>query len=324
MSAARPGLVDIVREFLTAHALMRRLFRRHRAGELRFEELEALVGDDERSVLFRLKELCHAAFRAGNDRPPKHEEALFDLAVGSLFHEAMKFRENFYQREVYGPRVEALRSQAGDHEVDLFDEFTRIQQGVSARLEEGLAESEALLGQTLGPLLGLLAAHGEDPLVLRYLIGNQTIVEEALGQGLDALLARICRNTAVAYLAAGRSLLRSGYYPDAIRVLSAAVDRGSDRSRCDHLVSYARGMQAYLARDYAESVAALSHWADAPTADDAELSAPAHDALARVGQLAEGDDRESILRAASALLARLGERPAAPGSRSAGGGRPGS
>ena len=83
MCAARPGLVDIAREFLTAHELVRRLFDRHREGVLRFEELGQLIGDDERSVLFRLKERCHASFRtSGGDALPMHREALFDLAVG--------------------------------------------------------------------------------------------------------------------------------------------------------------------------------------------------------------------------------------------------
>jgi hypothetical protein len=98
-----------------------------------------------------------------------HREALFDLAVGSLFHEAMKFRENFYQREVYGPRVLALRSEAGEEEGALFDEFERIQEGVSARLEEGLIETEGLLERTVEQLRRLLAAHADDPLVARLL-----------------------------------------------------------------------------------------------------------------------------------------------------------
>ena len=58
------------------------------------------MGDGEDSVLFRLKERCHALFRGG-EQPSEvvmRREALFDLAVGSLFHEAMKFRENLYQR----------------------------------------------------------------------------------------------------------------------------------------------------------------------------------------------------------------------------------
>ena len=127
MPSAEQGLVHIVRDFLDAHQLMERLFRRP-TEELRFEDLQELVGDGEASVLFRLKERCHDLFRgdgaanaaaaAAADR-----EALFDLAVGSLFHEAMSFRENFYQGRFYGPRVRELRERADPESARLFEEF---------------------------------------------------------------------------------------------------------------------------------------------------------------------------------------------------------
>ena len=116
-------LVDILRAFLLADQSMRRIFARYREGVLTFDEVQRLVGDDERSVLFRLKERSHALFRGGDHAPgiATQREALFDLAVGSLFHEAMKFRENLYQRTVYGPKVRALRSQSGPDAAGIFD-----------------------------------------------------------------------------------------------------------------------------------------------------------------------------------------------------------
>ena len=73
-------------------------------------------------------------------------EALFDLAVGSLFHEAMKFRENFYQREVYGPRVRALRTESGAENEALFREFEKILAAVAQRLDEGAARERGAAG----------------------------------------------------------------------------------------------------------------------------------------------------------------------------------
>ncbi len=103
-------ILEILRDFVEVDRLVRGLARRHRAHGLRFPELAALIRDDESSVLFRLKERTHALFRGPGSamRGSTHREALFDLAVGSLFHEAMKLRENLYQREVYGPRVREL------------------------------------------------------------------------------------------------------------------------------------------------------------------------------------------------------------------------
>ena len=145
---------------------MRRLFALYRSDELRFEDLEHLVGDDEHSVLFRLKGRCHALFRQepGRRAVAMRREALFDLAVGSLFHEAMKFRENFYQREVYGPRVRALRTESGAENEALFREFEKILSAVAQRLDEGLHESEALLVQTREQLALLLVEYSRQRL----------------------------------------------------------------------------------------------------------------------------------------------------------------
>ena len=139
MRSAPIGLVDIVREFLLAHRLLRRLFERQRSGGLRFDELQALAGDTEASVLFRLKERCHALFRAGVFGDDVPRVALFDLAVGSLFHEAMKLRENLYQLEVYAPKVEAARREAESGSEGLFEEFERILAASRERLAEAFA-----------------------------------------------------------------------------------------------------------------------------------------------------------------------------------------
>ena len=47
MHAARWGLVDIVRDFLTSHQMMVRLGDRYRRGSLRFSDIENFVGDGE-------------------------------------------------------------------------------------------------------------------------------------------------------------------------------------------------------------------------------------------------------------------------------------
>lgn len=301
------GLVDIARDFLDAHRRVRELFARHRAGELRFHELEDLVGEDRGSVLFRLKERCHASFRNESEGPgqPIHHEALFDLAVGSLFHEAMKLRENFYQREVYGPRVHALRSQAGGNGSAIFDEFARIQEGVSARLEEGLVETEALLRQTLAQLRQLLIAHREDPRLTRFLIAHASEVASAFEQPFDAILADVYGDPVRAYELAGRSLLASGYYGPAILCLRAAGARGGDAADLEPLIAYALGMEAYLARNYAEAIAQLSAWARSCAADPPELAPLAREAVRRIGQLAPSELRERLTREATALLESL-------------------
>ena len=298
------ALADITREFLSAHRLMQRLFALYRGDDLRFEDLERLVGDDEHSVLFRLKGRCHALFRRepGRRAVAMRREALFDLAVGSLFHEAMKFRENFYQREVYGPRVRALRTESGAENEALFREFEKILSAVAQRLDEGLQESEALLIQTREQLALLLAEYRDNGFVTRCLIENRADVEAVFEEGLGALLALIHGDAAAGHLVAGRSYLASGYFTEAEAAFESARAGGDDGAEVDRLSAYSRGMTAYLAGDYASSVACLSQWLDAAPSDDATLAGLANAVVAKMGVLAQGEDRARIVADAGRLL----------------------
>ena len=298
------ALADITREFLSAHRLMQRLFALYRSDELRFEELESLVGDDEHSVLFRLKGRCHALFRRepGRRAPAMQREALFDLAVGSLFHEAMKFRENFYQREVYGPRVRALRTESGAENKELFREFEKILAAVAQRLEEGLHESEALLVQTREQLALLLAEYRDNGFVTRCLIENRADVEAVFEEGLGALLALIHGDAATGHRAAGRSYLASGYFAEAEAAFEDARAGGGGGAEVDRLSAYARGMTAYLAGDYASSVGFLAQWLETAPSEDAPLAGLAHAVVAKLGVLAQGEDRARIVAKAGRLL----------------------
>ncbi len=230
-------------------------------------------------------------------------EALFDLAVGSLFHEAMKFRENFYQRVVYGPKVLELRREAGGENEELFREFEKIVEGSSVRLEEALQETEALLSQARSQLRVVLRDHGSSGLVARYLIQNAAEVEEVFEQDLDSLLADLYGSPPAGFRLAGASLLTSGYFEEALEALEAAGRRGQTDPELDRLSAYAEGMTAFLRGRYADAVRGLERWVEAaPEADEAGYAGLAHAALARIPQLA---DEAGLNEAAERLAQRL-------------------
>lgn len=302
MARTDAGLVDIAREFLLAHRELRRLFEHHRQGALRWDEVQRLVGDDEASVLFRLKERSHALFRGGAAGAELPRVALFDLAVGSLFHEAMKLRENFYQLEVYAPKVAAARVDAEPGSEALFDEFARILRASRARLEEALGESESLLEQTRRQFRVLLAAHRENGFVTRYLLENASLAEEVLGEPLDALFASIHGDAVGGYALAARSYLESGYFDEARRALAEAAGRDPEQAALRAAASYAEGMSSWLRGDYERALDHLERWAGQPRApEDAPFRELALAAVSRLGQLVEGESAEALAARASAL-----------------------
>ena len=290
MPAVESGLVEIVREFLAAHRLLRSVSERYGAGALVFDEVGELVGDDERSVLFRLKERCHAQFRGGRSDGEIGPTALFDLAVGSLFHEAMKFRENFYQRSAYGPKVRALRRAGVRDESGLLAEFEKLIAAAGVRIEESLQELDILLGQTTAQFRILLAAHAEEGTLARVVTARSRELAAVFGTSPEDLLSEFYGGPSAAWSQAGRSLLSSGFFAEAASALGEAANLGGTLPGDVRLRCFAEGMASYLAGRYADAVARLAEWfASTPAAvaqSDRALARQAASALSRVGALA--------------------------------------
>ena len=307
MVAVESGLVEIVREFLAAHRLLHSVSERYRAGTLVFDEVGELVGDDERSVLFRLKERCHVLFRGARRENEIGPAALFDLAVGSLFHEAMKFRENFYQRSAYGPKVRALRRAAVRDESGLLTEFEKLIGAAGVRIDESLQELDTLLGQTTAQFRILLAAHAEDGALARVVAARSRELAAVLGTSQQALLADLYGGAAEAWSRAAHSLLQSGFYAEAATALAKAGEQGKPLPGDAWLLRFAEGMAAYLAGQYTDTVASLGAWfAAAPAVlspGEKALAQQAASALSRVGALAGTGSAEA--RAAAGCLERL-------------------
>jgi hypothetical protein len=300
-------MVDILREFLEAQELLQQLAERFERDELTFAELQGFVGDDDGRVLFRLKEKCHALFRpeAGGGQPPRVREALFDLAVGSLFHEAMKFREDFYQREVYGPRVRQLRTDAGADAGDLFRQFERLLSAVSERLGEGLAQTQSLMDQSWKQLRVLLADQPDPGFATRFLIERRETLDQLNSPGLEALLVEIHGDAASGYEIAGRSYLVSGHYEAAQFAFAEAIRRNGELAEVEQLSLYASAMAAYLEGRYAQTVSRLGAWIDRGRIGPASLEEVAMAALSSLDQLVDERDREAVVGAASKLLEKI-------------------
>jgi hypothetical protein len=309
MSTARASTVDILRDFMVAHRLLREIFESHRKGRLRFDDVTHLVGDLEGSVLYRLKERCHAFFRGaeGDASRAAGREALFDVAVGELFHEAMKLRENLYQLEVYAPKVEALRGISTDAaDDDLFREFAKIQETAAARLEEALEETESLLEQTRRQLRALLLIHREDGLIARCLVEYPLLVAEVFGCDLADFLTEVYGDAAAGYAAAAHSYLCSAFYAEALEALQQAQRESEEPDEFRGIICYAEGMRAFLGRSYALSVEKLTAWLDAGPGEAERIYAHfARAAVSRVDNLIDADAEEGLIDDAKKLVERL-------------------
>ncbi len=301
MENPESGLVDIVRDFLEAYVLAGRIAAGYRANELAFEDVQRLVGDDEDAALFRLKEQCHQLFRRGATGR-FWREGLFDLTVGALFHEAMKFRENYYQESVYGPKVKALRRQADEADAGLFLEFEKLLAAASVRLEETLLETETILQQALTQFRLLLAVHRENGLVTRYLMEHPDQAQAVFGAPLEDVFVELYGSAAAGWAQAAHSYLDSGYFDEA----REALTRAGEVPGRDALLAYIGAMGAYVEGRHDESLTSLGRWLDAsPEPVSGSLRTLARTAAQRMAARESQDGNPGLARAAEDLCARL-------------------
>jgi hypothetical protein len=210
---------DLVSAYITVKAFFDDLARQYKKqGNVEFERLEYLVGTEtDRGVLWNLKDSCHFLFRR-NDRRISPSEYLFDWSVGSIFHEAMKLKEDAYQMEAYVPNSEMVQLEA--HEANgpnLLREYSAVLDRVSTHLRDEVANIEYLFSKASAHLKEILLSHSDNGLLMRYLITHKELVDEALRPGgLGELLTLMYgRNIDRAYVAAGKSCVKGGWYREA-------------------------------------------------------------------------------------------------------------
>ena len=201
----------------------------------------------------------------------------------------MKFRENLYQSTVYGPRVRALKREAGPGAAAPFRELERILSLAESRLAEARAETETLLARTREQFRGLLVAHRDNGIVTRYLVARQALVEGVFPDGIDRLLTEIHGAPAAGYERAARSWLETGHFPEARAALANARHPGPDASAMDRLMMYAEAMEACVAGRYAAAVSGLTGWIDAcPAFDETPFIEQASAAMRRIAEIRSG------------------------------------
>jgi hypothetical protein len=299
---AESAIVDIARDFLAAHRALRAIAASEAASVLRFAELRVFVGDDERSVLFRLKERCHALFRG--DDSEIGASALFDLAVGSLFHEAMKLREHVYQADVYAPKVAALRARGVSDESGLLAEFDKLVRDARVRLTESVAESRVLLGRTTAQFRVLLRSYADNGLLARFVVENAAELADAFGGSEDAALADLHGSAGAAWRRAAWSYLASGFFAEATRALAEAERRGERGAELERQRAFAEGMSAYLAGSYEAALRGIEAWVNAqPAGDELRLAPLAASAMGGAKKLAASD--AALAQRAAQLAERL-------------------
>jgi hypothetical protein len=256
------NILEIVRGLLLSEVAFQEILKKYNEGRLRFSDIGVWVDDKGQSVLYNLKEQCHSFFRYKGKKPIQKNEWLLDLVIGSIFHEAMKLRENFYQMEVYRPRYLQYKAKFGksEYERDYLQLFERIILKAEQGVAEGMLETRSLFKDATAQLIDLFKESSRDAFLVRFLLENLTLLHKVYGpkktKGIFDVMFK--RGFLDAYRFAGASYLRSGHYDLSSNYFLKASQMDPYDGGLQFLLNFSLGMIEYYRNAYSKSLSFFS------------------------------------------------------------------
>lgn len=267
-NAHERNILAMVKGLLLAEAAFRDIYRLYKEERLRFSDIGRWVDDKGQSLLYDLKEKSRRIFRQTNHQSFHRKEWVLDLAIGSIFHEAMKLRENIYQLEFYRPKYLQYRRGMGSsaYEKDYLRQFERIISKAELGTMEGMDETRSLFRDTKAQLLDFFKENRENAFLVRFLLENQPLLRSVYGpQGAKGLFGLMFpKGTLEAYQVAGRSYLQSAHYDLSAACFSKALKMDPGSPVIQFFLHFSGGMEAYYKNRYAKALSHFSRLTSSP------------------------------------------------------------
>ena len=203
---------------------------------IQFKILDAWVA----GPLWNLKEQSHRLFRSTHHKSSLYEH-LFDWTMGSIFHEAMKVKENTYQVESYKPllEMEVKNSENNPALSNIINEYFSLIEKANIDLKQELERVHELLSKAVFHLREIIIYYKDNILLIRFLIDNRTKVEKIFGKdSLAGLFEQMFPNGVHdAYLLAAENCFTSGRFQEAERYLEKAAKHDKNNRKAQKLLT---------------------------------------------------------------------------------------
>lgn len=189
-----------------------------------FDDFEKLVGSEaEKGLLWLLKDRCHQLWR---DEDPKQDlnGCLFDWVVGSIFHEAMKLKENIYMHQYYRPLAEEMRDRLSSSTVRFCGvECKQFTQRTAFEINRQMENLGFMFGRANYLLRTLMPNETENSILLRFLVENEAIVQGLWSEKVNDVFADMFGSVVEGYCAAARSYNAGQWYEKALKTYKKAL-----------------------------------------------------------------------------------------------------
>ena len=256
------NILEIVRGLLLSEVAFQEISKEYNEGRLRFSDIGVWVDDKGQSLLYTLKEQCHSLFRYKGKKPIHKNEWLLDLVIGSIFHEAMKLRENIYQMEVYRPKYLQYKSKFGqsDYEKDYLQLFERIILKAKQGVAEGMEETRSLFKDAMAQLVDLFKEGAKNTFLVRFLLENLTLLQKVYGPKKTKEIFNLMfkKGFLDACQFAGVSYLQSEHYDLSSNYFLKALKMDPHNHGLQFLLNFSLGMNEYYKNVYSKSLSYFS------------------------------------------------------------------
>ncbi|WP_460032887.1 hypothetical protein [Megalodesulfovibrio paquesii] len=221
---------DLLRDFCLATRDFSQIFAAYEAsGSIDYLALRQLTGSVmNKGILWRLKDTSHLLLRGSPDLPQFAEDArldsFLDWALGYIFHEVVKIREDAHQHENYVPWVQSLQTQAlpsqeREHVACMVDVLGQTRESLAREI----ARVRRIIAECLMLFPPVLRKYRDSPLLARFLFSQELLVQEVFGDKREYLLEVLYEDDPqLLYLLAAQSLRQGGWWEPAREALARA------------------------------------------------------------------------------------------------------
>jgi len=218
-------IADVLRNFCLIHRSLSLEFREFKSsGLIRFHVMAELLGGEmNQGRLWRLKDSSHLLFRRFKN--PSLAGRFLDWALGYIFHECMKLREDAYQQANYVPWFSqmSLNEDLQPEERGLADELYTFGSQTRESMEREVTRITSLLALCRRIFVNYLPEHSDNLMLARFLYDQNELVREVFAEEYAGLIREVYGDRPERlYLLAARSLRHGGRLEKAARAASLA------------------------------------------------------------------------------------------------------
>jgi len=194
-------------------------------GTVSFETLKEIVGTEmDKGLLWRMKDTAHHVFR--NDPHSQLGGQFLDWAIGYIFHETIKLKEDAYQKQNYAPWFHKLNEEnLQQSEKDITTQLFQVLNQTEESMRREIDRIRFIMAKCRQLLPYYLHRYSDNELLARYIFSQNKLVMSVFAEDYDSLIHAIYQTKPERmYALASQSLRMGGWMDEAAEALNKGLE----------------------------------------------------------------------------------------------------